>query len=161
MNFEHDALVVYLKGVSPKAPKPGENEESHPAVDLTLQIDHGYSESIWGEILHTFMGVDGEQADYVALLDALAAWLDSPVKFGRTFDHHLAKFWLSTELVAEVLPAKIHKAKIDWANDHHDTRIVFTVTGNLPGDTIGRLTEYLGQKLRLETLNPQPDMLDE
>lgn len=162
MNFEHDALVVYLKGVSPKLPKAGENEHLSPMVDLTLQIDHGHSEGIWAELLETFMGgSDTEGVDYMAIVEGLGAWFDSPLKFHRTYENHRVNFWLSTEKLASICPAKIHKAKIEWANDHHDTRILLAVTGEISGEVIGVLSEYLGHKLRLEALCPQGDMFDE
>ena len=154
--FEHDSIVVYLKDVHPK----GDEDADFPTFNITVQVAKTDAGESWEAVLHSLMAAPGsnEDSDFTELLNSMGSFFDTPLKFHRTFDGHVCNFHQSTVKLATLNPAKIHKAKIEWANDHHDTRLVFQIQAQAGGDVCGVLSDYLGHKLRLETVCPQDDL---
>ena len=156
MPFEHDALVVYLKSLTPK----GDEENEYPEINMVVQVAMGESGEHWEAALRSFMEAPGsnDEVEYAELLESMGSFFDAPLKFHRTFEYHRVNLYQSTTKLATIEPAQIHKAKIEWANDHHDTRLLFTVTARVPGETVGTLSDYLGHKLRMESVEAQQSL---
>jgi hypothetical protein len=153
MEFEHDALVVYLKSITPK----GDEDHEQPEINIVVQVSKGDAGEHWHSVLDSFMSAPGDngERDWDEFLLGLGQLFDGPLKLHRQFSSHIVNFHQSTIRLASLNPADIHRAKIEWANDHHDDRLQFTVTARVDGHTAGVLCEYLGHKLRLEAVCPQ------
>ena len=114
----------------------------------------------WDAVLESFMTLPGHnmEVDWSEYVQTLGSWFDTPLKFHRSFPGHRVNFHQSTEKLASFDGATIHKAKIEWANDHDDTRLILTVTAQAPGETFGVLSEYLGHKVRMESVQSQEEL---
>lgn len=155
--FEHDKLLVLLQNINLRTEKHG--EEDQLAIDVRIWVAPGEGGDQWEAILADLIGGGNlDPADWVSeqsnVLDALP--------FARHWEEHICNFWVGTDKVAGLTHAKINRFKMEFATDKHDDRIVFRVQAEADGKTVGALSEYIGQKLRLETVKPQGELdLDE
>ena len=154
--FEHDSLVVYLKALTPK----GDEDSEFPEITITVQISMGDAGEHWDAVLESLMTLPGHnmEVDWSEYVQTLGSWFDTRLKFHRSFPAHLVNFHQSTTKLVTIPAALIHKSKIEWATDHHDTRLLMQITARVPGPAVGVLSEYLGHKLRMETVSPQDEL---
>lgn len=143
--FEHDSLVVHVRNVNPRAEIHGEDEVL--AVDVSVRLMMGEAGTEWDPVLKDLMGGFGGEVDDLAEIC-------ERLPFAAKFEDHKVNFRRSNELIATLVPAKVNKFVLDY----DDIGITFRIQAEADGETIGKICELIGEKVRLEIVATQGEL---
>lgn len=151
MDFEHDSLLVMVTSVATGVDFHGENE--HLATNVTVHVPRSDNEIQWPAII---VALYGDQADALETLEKTTrtvAELGFPTMISEDYK---VNFRQGNRLIAGLVHANITKFR--WSRDKGVEQVQFMIHARADGTAIGRISEQLRKKCRLETVSHQSEL---